>query len=60
MSFLEESQSESDPVLAVEYLHGESPSVFTCQLSISKHKLDALMEELNKCGEDKESNSFHY
>ena len=58
MSFLEESQSETDPVLSVEYLHGESPSVFTCQLSSSKHKLEALMEELNKCGDDKESTVF--
>ena len=58
MSFLEESQGETDPVLSVEYLHGESPSTFTCQLSSSKHKLKALMEELNKCIEDEVSTSI--
>ena len=57
MSFLEESQGETDPVLSVDYLHGESPSTFTCQLSSSKHKLKALMEELNKCIEDEVSTS---
>ena len=60
MSFLEESQGEADPVLSVDYLHGESPSIFTCQLSSSKHKLEALMEELNKSVEDKVGTSVCY
>ena len=59
MSFLEDSQGEVDPVISVEYLHGESPNKFTCQLTASKDKLKSLMEEINaSVEEDKVSIGF--
>ena len=62
MSFLEDSQGETDPVICVKYLHGKSPSDFTCQLTDAKDKLKSLMEEINATvAEDKvkHTNSLH-